>query len=147
MSHPNLPLLVVEDNDEDFEMLELAFRGCGVRNPVFRCSTGEDALHFLAAANPRPGLVLLDLNLTGLDGLRVLSWMKGREEDRAIPVIVLSTSDNPKDVQASYRLGASGYLLKPVDLSRFEEMIRSFKAFWLEFMVLPFEHGMEAASL
>src|SRR6185295_4573991 len=97
----------------------------GIPNPLYRCSEGEEALDFLhqrgryAAVNsaPRPGLLLLDLNLAGLDGRQVLEHMKNDGRLKSIPVLVFSTSDNPKDVQSAYANGASGYLLKPVDLA------------------------------
>jgi light-regulated signal transduction histidine kinase (bacteriophytochrome) len=98
-----------------------------------------------AETAPRPGLILLDLNLAGLDGRQVLEHLKGDAHLRSIPVIVFSTSDNPKDVQSAYAHGASGYLLKPVDLSRFERMIQLFKDFWLDHIVLPEGDGREGA--
>lgn len=148
-----LPILVVEDNDEDFDMLQMTFRSTGIPNPLYRCSEGEEALDFLHQAGryasgapaPRPGLILLDLNLAGLDGRQVLEHLKGDAHLKSIPVIVFSTSDNPKDVQSAYVHGASGYLLKPVDLSRFERMIQLFKDFWLDHIVLPEGDGREGA--
>jgi len=139
------PVLVVEDNDEDFDMLQLAFQSAAVPNPLLRCQDGEETLEFLfrqgrypqAEQAPRPGLILLDLNLPGLDGRQVLERIKADSELRAIPVIVFSTSDNPRDVQSCYQGGVSAYLLKPVDLERFERMVRLLKEFWLEFVVLP----------
>jgi CheY-like chemotaxis protein len=130
------PILIVEDNDEDFDMLQLAFQAAGFTQPLPRCTDGEETLDFLARG-PRPHLILLDLNLAGLDGREVLERLKADTGLRSIPVIVLSTSDNPKDVQSCYQLGASAYLLKPVDLTRFERMVRLFKEFWLEFVILP----------
>jgi CheY-like chemotaxis protein len=149
----DLPILVVEDNDEDFDMLQMTFRSTAIPNPLYRCSEGEEALDFLhqtgryadVEAAPRPGLILLDLNLAGLDGRQVLEHLKGDVYLQSIPVIVFSTSDNPKDVQSAYAHGASGYLLKPVDLSRFERMIQLFKDFWLDHIVLPEGDGREGA--
>ncbi|HEX8701931.1 MAG TPA: response regulator, partial [Myxococcaceae bacterium] len=139
------PILVVEDNDEDFDMLQLAFQSAAVPNALLRCQDGEETLEFLRRQGRyeqseralRPGLILLDLNLPGLDGRQVLESIKSDSQLRAIPVIVFSTSDNPRDVQSCYQLGASAYLLKPVDLERFERMVRLLKEFWLEFVVLP----------
>jgi CheY-like chemotaxis protein len=150
----DLPILVVEDNDEDFDMLQMTFQGASIPNPLYRCTEGEEALEFLhqtgryaAAAQraPRPGLILLDLNLAGLDGRQVLEHMKNDGRLKSIPVLVFSTSDNPKDVQSAYANGASGYLLKPVDLPRFERMIRLFKEFWLDHVVMPEDDGREVA--
>lgn len=140
-----LPVLVVEDNDEDFDMLQLAFQAAAVSNPLLRCQDGEETLEFLlrqgrysnAEQAPRPGLVLLDLNLPGLDGRQVLERIKAEPALRGIPVIVFSTSNNPRDVQSCYQSGVSAYLLKPVDLERFERMVRLLKEFYLEFVVLP----------
>jgi len=139
------PILVVEDNDEDFETLRLAFANAGVKHPLFRTCDGEEALGYLAqqgrfapeGAAPRPGIILLDLNLAGMDGRRTLERLKADARFKSIPVFILSTSDNPKDVNACYQHGASGYLLKPVDLERFERMVACFKGFWLEFVILP----------
>ncbi|WP_224249274.1 response regulator [Hyalangium gracile] len=139
------PILIVEDSDEDFDMLRLALQAAGVTHPLVRCADGEETLEFLrqrgrsqaAEPAPRPGVVLLDLNLAGMDGRQVLEHIRADAALRALPVIVLSTSDNPRDVQACYQLGVSAYLLKPLDLERFERMVRLFKEFWLEFVVLP----------
>jgi CheY-like chemotaxis protein len=149
----DLPILVVEDNDEDFDMLQMTFQGAAIPNPLYRCAEGEEALEFLgqrgryavAESAPRPGLILLDLNLSGLDGRQVLEHVKADARLKSIPVLVFSTSDNPKDVQSAYAHGASGYLLKPVDLSRFERMIRLFKEFWLDHIVMPEDDGREVA--
>ena len=135
-------ILVVEDNDEDFDMLQLAFQAAAFTQPLQRCTDGEETLELLARA-PQPSLILLDLNLAGLDGRQVLERLKADAGLRGIPVIVLSTSDNPKDVQSCYQLGASAYLLKPVDLTRFERMVRLLKEFWLEFVILPQEPPRE----
>ena len=139
------PILVVEDNDEDFEMLRLNFQEAAIPNPLLRCTYGEETLELLRDAEraPRPCLILLDLNLAGMDGRQVLEQLKADPALRGIPVIVLSTSDNPKDVQGCYQGGGSAYLLKPVDLERFEAMVRHFKAFWLEFVLPPPEPPRE----
>ncbi|ATB31599.1 response regulator [Melittangium boletus] len=152
MNHA-LPILVVEDNDEDFDMLQMTFQWASIPNPLYRCAEGEEALEFLGqtgryastGAAPRPGLILLDLNLAGLDGRQVLEHVKNDRHLKSIPVLVFSTSDNPKDVQSAYAHGASGYLLKPVDLPRFERMIRLFKEFWLDHIVMPEDDGREVA--
>lgn len=121
-----VPGLVLEDNDEDFDLHQTG-----------RYAGGQTA--------SRPGRILLDLNLAGLDGRQVLEHLEGDAHLESIPVIVFSTSDNPKDVQSAYAHGASGYLLKPVDLSRFERMIQLFKDFWLDPIVLPEGDSREGA--
>jgi CheY-like chemotaxis protein len=146
-----MPILVVEDNDEDFGMLQHAFRSACITHPVYRCADGEETLEFLSRLERSPegeqflppGLVLLDLNLPGMDGRQVLEHIKTDASLKSIPVIVFSTSDNPRDVQSCYQLGVSAYLLKPVDLDRFERMVRLLKEFWLEFVVPPLAPSRE----
>jgi CheY-like chemotaxis protein len=112
---------------------------------VRRCCDGDEALDYLhrrggfaaAGGAPRPAVVLLDLNLPGTDGREVLEHVKGDEGLRSIPVVVFTTSSNPGDVQASYRTGASGFIIKPI---RFEELMRAvenLKGYWLDTVALP----------
>lgn len=138
-------LLVVEDGDEDFDMLQLAFRRSGATNPLMRCTDGDEALDYLLHRGaftepqraPRPAIILLDLNLAGTDGREVLREIRREEELRTIPIMVLSTSNNPRDVAFCYREGANCYAIKPVGLEKFERLIELFRQFWLENMELP----------
>lgn len=136
-----LPILVAEDSDEDFDLLTLAFKRFGIRNEVIRCERGEEVLPSLERLRGReanlPGLVLLDLNLIGLDGRQVLKQLKGSAVYRKIPVIVLSTSSSPKDIDTCYDEGANSYSVKPVDLERFETFVRRLKEYWLDHVILP----------
>jgi len=108
------PILLVEDSPEDFEATQRAFRKSGLKNPLVRCEDGDQALDYLyrrgeyadPARSPRPGVVLLDLNLPGTDGRQVLSEIKGDERLRDIPVVVLTTSADERDITACYRAGA-----------------------------------------
>ena len=108
---PSQPILLVEDSPEDFETTQRAFRRSGLKNPIFRCSDGDDALDFLFrrgsyADVPRPGVILLDLNLPGTDGREVLAEIKADPQLRQIPVIVLTTSSDDRDISACYSAGA-----------------------------------------
>ena len=110
---PNQPILLVEDSPEDFETTRRAFRKAGLKNPILHCPDGDTALDFLFrrgahADAPRPGLVLLDLNLPGTDGREVLQEMKRDEELRCIPVIVLTTSSDERDVQMALEPDSEG---------------------------------------
>jgi len=139
---PNQPILLVEDSPEDFETTQRAFRRSGLKNPIVRCSDGDDALDFLFrrgdhADAPRPGVVLLDLNLPGTDGREVLTEMKADPELRQIPVIVLTTSSDERDVSACYQAGASSYIQKPVDLEGFMRAIERLNDYWFEVVILP----------
>jgi CheY-like chemotaxis protein len=139
------PLLVLEDNDEDFATLQRLMRKQGLTNPVFRCITGQQALDFLRhegrysdpATAPRPVLILLDLNVPGKDGRAVLQEIKSEEALKHIPVAVISTSANAKDIAFCYRYGANTYLVKPVDLEKLTHSFRVFFEYWLTVSVLP----------
>lgn len=139
------PILLVEDSPEDFETTERAFRRSGLKNPIFRCSDGDEALDFLHRRGgyadpdkaPRPGVILLDLNLPGTDGREVLSDIKADPALQQIPVIVLTTSNDDRDIDACYRAGASSYIQKPVDLEGFMKAIERLNDYWFEVVILP----------
>src|SRR4051812_17902812 len=118
----NEPILLVEDSDEDYAITKRSFAKAGLINPLFRVADGEAALDFLyrrgeyseGADAPRPGVILLDLNLPGTDGREVLKVIKQDEFLRKIPVIVLTTSSAENDIQMCYDCGANSYIVKPV---------------------------------
>lgn len=142
---PNQPILLVEDSPEDFETTKRAFRKAGLKNPIVLCADGDEALDFLhrrgrfadPAASPRPGLILLDLNLPGTDGRQVLEEIKSTEALKQIPVIVLTTSNDERDVAACYRAGANSYVQKPVDMDGFMRAIERLNGYWFEVVILP----------
>jgi CheY-like chemotaxis protein len=142
---PSQPILLVEDSPEDFETTSRAFRRSGLKNPIIRCADGDEALDFLhrrggyadPESSPRPGVILLDLNLPGTDGREVLSDIKADPELKQIPVIVLTTSSDNRDVEACYRAGASSYIQKPVDLEGFMKAIERLNDYWFEVVILP----------
>jgi CheY-like chemotaxis protein len=144
------PLLVVEDSDEDFEALGWAFESAALTNPVYRCTTGDDALDFLhqngkynaEQVMPSPALILLDLNLPGTDGREVLEEIKQDTNLKTIPVVVLSTSSNPKDIESCYQKGANTYLVKPVDFDQFMKQIQVFCRYWFEAAIIPESGGI-----
>jgi CheY-like chemotaxis protein len=144
---PNQPILLVEDSPEDFEATERAFRKSGLKNPIYRCSDGDEALDYLyrrgaytdPARSPRPGIILLDLNLPGTDGREVLEAVKKDDSLKLIPVIVLTTSADERDVEACYLAGANSYIQKPVDLDGFMKAIEHLNGFWFEVVILPRE--------
>jgi CheY-like chemotaxis protein len=145
LGNSSAPILVVEDSDEDFETLTRLIQRACVINPIFRCCDGEEALDFLNQAgsngqpekSPRPSLVLLDLNLPGTDGREVLQHIKENAELSAIPVVILSTSSNPKDLEFCYGNGANSYLVKPMSLKKFQHLIQIFIDYWFEAVTLP----------
>jgi two-component system response regulator len=142
LDSPNQPILLVEDSPEDFVTTERAFRRSGLKNPIFRCADGDEALDFLFrrgrhADAPQPGVILLDLNLPGTDGREVLSEIKADPELKQIPVIVLTTSSDERDVAACYKAGANSYIQKPVDLDGFMQAIERLNDYWFEVVILP----------
>lgn len=145
MRTPNQPILLVEDSPEDFEATVRAFKRSGLKNPIYRCDDGDGALDFLHRRGryadpeqaPRPGVILLDLNLPGTDGREVLSQIKKDESLKLIPVIVLTTSIDQRDVESCYQAGANSYIQKPVDMDGFLRAIERLKGYWFEVVVLP----------
>jgi CheY-like chemotaxis protein len=129
------PLIVVEDSDEDFEALARVLRETTSRDAVIRYQTGEEALAGVTAAAP-PALVLLDLNLPGVQGLDILARWKADPALRVVPIIVLSGSSREEDVDAAYEAGANAYLAKPIDFAELRKAIVSLHAFW-EIASLP----------
>lgn len=141
---PQQPILLVEDSPEDVEATIRALRRAGLVNPIFRCEDGDDALDYLhrrgrytAAAAPRPGFILLDLNLPGTDGREVLLEIKTDADLRSIPVVVLTTSADDRDIERCYHAGANSYIKKPVDLEGFMRAIQRLKEFWFEIVIVP----------
>ena len=140
-------ILLVEDNNEDFETTKRALRKAGLRNNLRRCEDGDEALDYLRRSgkyadpktSPRPGIILLDLNLLGTDGREVLREIKTDKRLRTIPVIVLTTSEDQRDIQYCYNSGANSYLHKQVDLTGFYAAIQRLKDYWFEIVILPRE--------
>ena len=138
-------LLVIEDSNEDFEALQRYIRRSPLTIPIYHCVDGDDALAFLDRTGryadpqsaPRPGLILLDLNLPGTDGREVLRKIKQDETLKLIPVVVFTTSNNPKDIEACYRQGVNSYIIKPMDFNRLKRSIQIFIDYWFDTTVLP----------
>ena len=137
-------VLIVEDSDDDYEMTEMALRESNLANPLARCENGQDALDYLYregdyadSSPPRPGVILLDLNMPGVDGRRVLEKIKSDDALKDIPVVVLTTSSDGRDIDDCYKIGANTYIQKPVDLENFMQAIRRLKEYWFEIAILP----------
>lgn len=136
-SVPGRPLLVIEDSDEDLTILLRAFREIGFTWPVVHQSDAARALALLKAGSVSPAIVLLDLNLPGLDGRNFLKQLKAEEMLQSIPVIVFSTSDNPSDVEFCYRNGASGFVVKEMEFQLQTDALRALVEYWFKAVLLP----------
>ena len=132
-------ILLVEDNSADALLLQEALRVADVAHPVDVVTDGEQAMAHLRSAERPPGLVLLDLNLPRMDGREVLAQVKSDPDLRDIPVIILTTSSAPKDVELAYDRGANAFMRKPLGLDRLVEAATSIRDFWLRTATLPSE--------
>jgi two-component system, response regulator len=137
--HDVQPILMVEDSEDDFEATMRAFRKANLRNPIMRAASGDEAIELLDKAKHKPGLILLDLNMPGMDGRQLLTVLKQREDTRKTPVVILTTSDDERDVDACYQLGANTYIQKPVNLDGLFAAIQRLKEYWFEIAILPRE--------
>lgn len=135
-------VLLVEDSPGDVRLTREAFREANVSVHLHVANDGVEAMAFLRrdapnAGAPRPDLILLDLNLPKMDGREVLAQIKADDSLRAIPTVVLTTSDVEADIVRSYDLQANCFLTKPVELEAFESLVRSINEFWLTTVKLP----------
>ncbi|MAS33051.1 MAG: response regulator [Anaerolineaceae bacterium] len=138
----SIEILLVEDNPGDVRLTQEAFNESKIHNNLNVARDGVEAIAFLRregvyANAPRPDIILLDLNLPRKDGREVLHEIKGDEDLKRIPVVILTTSDDEHDILQSYNLHANCYITKPVDLSSFIRIIRNIKDFWLTIVRLP----------
>lgn len=132
-------ILLVEDSLDDAELTRIAFAQAGIRNRLVVVRDGAEALDYLFGrggwkghgAARQPALILLDLNLPRLDGREVLQAIRGDVRTRGLPVVVLTTSVEPFDVEASYALGVNSYIRKPVDFGQFVSAVRQVGQYWL----------------
>jgi len=132
-------ILLVEDNPDDVELTRIAFNEAKIANTLVVARDGAEALDYLFArgahagrdATHLPSIVLLDLNLPKVDGREVLQAIRGNELTRSVPVVVLTTSVEPFDVEASYALGVNSYIQKPVDFEHFVWAVQQVGLYWL----------------
>lgn len=143
MTQPTL-ILLVEDNADDYEATLRSLRDNHFLNPVHWCRNGRDPLTFLGrgqeenvSEEPLPGLILLDLNMPGIDGREVLHLIKDDPRLRRIPVIILTTSADERDISRCYDIGASTYIQKPVSFAGLAAAIGTMKDYWFGIALLP----------
>jgi CheY-like chemotaxis protein len=138
-------ILLAEDNDRDAEMTLRALRKNNLGNSVHRVKDGAEALDFLfrtgeyADREPDslPRLILLDLKMPKLDGIEVLKRIKSEERMRSLPVVIMTSSNEERDVVESYRLGVNSYIVKPIDFPKFIEVVASIGLYWVVVNRMP----------
>lgn len=135
-------ILLVEDNEADADLTRETLRAGRTSPRVVAVTDGQEARAYLLreppyADAPRPDLILLDLNLPGLDGCQLLDELRGWAELRTIPVVILSSSDSERDIARSYEFGANCYLTKPMGLEAYRSVVRAVEEFWLNVAKLP----------
>jgi two-component system, chemotaxis family, response regulator Rcp1 len=138
-----MQILLIEDNPADVELTELAIHENKILAKLNVASNGEEALSYLMRMGPygaalRPDLIMLDLNLPGLDGREVLRTVKSDPELKQIPIIILTSSESDVDVLKAYSLGANCYISKPVQYDAFSLVLRKIENFWFQVVQL---HG------
>jgi two-component system response regulator len=143
---PSLPtILLVEDSIDDYEAAMRSFKAAHLDNPVHWCKTGQEALDYLkhegtyahAPGAAKPALVLLDLNMPGIDGRKVLAIVKQDPALKKTPIVILTTSSDERDVTQCYELGASTYIQKPVDFDGLIGAVSRIKDYWFGIALLP----------
>ena len=139
-SHSHRPILLVEDNPLDIDLTLRAFKKQGLLNPIEIARDGEEAVSWIPrweAGEPLPLIVLLDLKLPRIDGLEVLRRFKEKPRIKLVPVVVLTSSSQDRDITTAYEFGANSYIVKPVDFDKFVSVAAEIELYWLATTVLP----------
>jgi two-component system, response regulator len=141
-------LLIVEDSLDDFKAMQRAFSKSGWTNPIVHCQFGEDALNYLYGRGSfvqrehLPVLILLDLNLPGINGFDVLTQVKQDPNLCQIPIVVMTTSNDQHDVTRCYQAGANTYIRKPTTSQGLVRTVEDMKHYWFETALLPDSKGI-----
>jgi two-component system, response regulator len=154
MNSAETDILLVEDSPDDAELALHALRREHLANNIFVVRDGEEALDFLFCRGPfaersfeqPPKLVLLDLKLPKVDGIEVLKQLKDDPRTRAIPVVVLTSSKEERDLVRSYDLGANSYIQKPVDFEQFRETVKTLGLYWMVINQRPVHEAAKSAA-
>ncbi|AFY30940.1 response regulator [Calothrix sp. PCC 7507] len=140
----HIEILLVEDSPSDANLTIKGFQNAKIANNLYWIEDGETAMNYLRQQGEfvgvsRPDLILLDLNLPGMDGREVLTEVKSDPHLKRIPVVILTTSTDEQDILRSYNLSANCYVTKPVDIYQFIQVVQLIKEFWLVAVALPQE--------
>jgi CheY-like chemotaxis protein len=140
-----VPILLADDDEEDQEFIREALAETRLKNDLFCVKDGEELMDYLKRRGaysepgkaPRPGLILLDLNMPRMDGREALKEIKSDPELRSIPVVVMTTSSEERDILQTYDLGVNSYITKPVTFAGLVRVIRAMGEYWLAIVKLP----------
>jgi CheY-like chemotaxis protein len=139
------PILLVDDSDNDVELMLIALEKLNIANPIVICHDGQEALDYLFnaenAAKPLPLFIMLDIKMPKVDGLEVLAKIKEAEHLKRIPVVMLTSSREHRDLISSYELNVNAYVVKPVDFKQFTETVSSLGYFWAIVNESPANHN------
>ncbi len=137
MTESAVDILIVEDNPNDVELLLRVFKWYSFSDNIYVVGNGEEALEFIYSTGQHAGrttgmpkMILLDLKLPGMDGIEVLRRIKGDPATRAVPVVMLTSSNEDRDIVESYNLGVNSYIVKPVQFYQFVDSIKQLGAYW-----------------
>jgi two-component system response regulator len=146
LSNPNaIEIILIEDNPHDAELVLRALKKHGLTNRLQLLQDGAEALEFIFATGAYaerdlqqcPKLILLDLKLPKVDGLEILRRLKGNARTRSVPVVVMTSSQEEKDIVESYSLGVNSYIVKPVDFDKFVQSVSDLGLYWLLLNKVP----------
>jgi CheY-like chemotaxis protein len=137
-----IPILIAEDDPDDRMLIEEAFAESKFDHPLAFVSNGEELLQYLAGDGqfentPKPGLILLDLNMPKMDGREALKHIKANSATRRIPIVVFTTSNVDDDIDSTYDLGISSYISKPSTFEGLKEVVDSLNSYWSNLVALP----------
>ena len=143
---PDGPVLLIEDDVSDFRLIQRAFAKIRPFVPMLRLSHGDEAVEYLAgdgpyenrSVHPVPSVLLLDIKLPRRSGFEVLEWIRAQKSElRRLPIIMLTSSGHQADVNKAYELGVNSYLVKPSNNSELEQLVSTFRTYWLELNEAP----------
>ena len=145
LTNNTIEIILIEDNPNDAELVLRALKKHGLANKLQLLQDGAEALDFIFATgafagreiNHRPKLILLDLKLPKVDGLEILRRIKADERTRSVPVVVMTSSQEEKDIVESYSLGVNSYIVKPVDFDKFVQSVADLGLYWLLLNKVP----------
>lgn len=139
------PILLADDSEADRSLFQAAFDAIPRAHPLRMVEDGVRAIEYLAGEgpygdrkkNPLPGLVILDVKMPLKNGFETLEWIRAKERFAAIPVVMMTSSDHPEEIEAAYKKGANAFLVKPPTFRELGELVRALEGFWLRFNRLP----------